>query len=315
MSEPRWSSRFLSERRQARHYRVGRVFLAGDSAHVHSPLGGQGMNTGIGDAMNLGWKLAGAVHGWAPPWLLDSYEGERHPVGATVLKMTDAFNRMLVGHSRLIATAARLVIRSVLRFAVSVASGAVSPDSASPTRRASGAAPLDGTADAGRALHGRPAVRAVARRPVRPGLGDPHAPEGEQWAHGAVRPGTVGLQCAGRSHGLPPAVLVRPDGYVAWASDDPSRGRRGRFPLVRACHVRRDCRDAAVPDCRGRTALAFGAGRHSRSIHRDHDHQRRLHHRGRAGLRRPARRTRGADPALGPRADVLSLTYDRQIPS
>ena len=66
MSEQRWSSRFLSERRQARRYRAGRVFLAGDAAHVHSPLGGQGMNTGIGDAMNLGWKLAAAVHGRAP---------------------------------------------------------------------------------------------------------------------------------------------------------------------------------------------------------------------------------------------------------
>ncbi len=67
MTEMRWSSRFLSERRQARHYRIGRVFLAGDAAHVHSPLGGQGMNTGIGDAMNLGWKLAAAVRGSAPP--------------------------------------------------------------------------------------------------------------------------------------------------------------------------------------------------------------------------------------------------------
>ena len=76
MTEMRWSSRFLSERRQARHYRKGRVFLAGDAAHVHSPLGGQGMNTGIGDAMNLGWKLAAAVRGSAPPWLLDSYEAD-----------------------------------------------------------------------------------------------------------------------------------------------------------------------------------------------------------------------------------------------
>ena len=66
MGEPRWSTRFLSERRQARHYRVGRVFLAGDAAHVHSPVGGQGMNTGIQDAMNLGWKLAATVRGWGP---------------------------------------------------------------------------------------------------------------------------------------------------------------------------------------------------------------------------------------------------------
>ena len=61
MTDMRWSSRFLSERKQAERYRVGRVFIAGDAAHVHSPLGGQGMNTGIADAMNLGWKLAAAV--------------------------------------------------------------------------------------------------------------------------------------------------------------------------------------------------------------------------------------------------------------
>ena len=100
MTEMRWSSRFLSERRQARHYRSGRVFIAGDAAHVHSPLGGQGMNTGIGDAMNLGWKLVAAVNGSAPPWLLDTYETERHPVGAVVLRMTDAFNQVVLGSSR-----------------------------------------------------------------------------------------------------------------------------------------------------------------------------------------------------------------------
>ena len=84
MQEPRWRTRFLSERRQARHYRVGRVFLAGDAAHVHSPVGGQGMNTGIGDAFNLGWKLAKAVRE-GDDSLLDSYESERHPVGQGVL--------------------------------------------------------------------------------------------------------------------------------------------------------------------------------------------------------------------------------------
>ena len=87
MCEQRWSSRFLSERRQARDYRVGRVFLAGDAAHVHSPLGGQGMNTGMQDAMNLGWKLVAAVRGNAPAGLLDSYQDERHRVGAQVLTM------------------------------------------------------------------------------------------------------------------------------------------------------------------------------------------------------------------------------------
>ena len=75
------------------------MFLAGDAAHVHSPIGGQGMNTGIQDAMNLGWKLAAAVHGAAPPWLLDSYQAERHPVGAAVLRLTDALNRLVLGRS------------------------------------------------------------------------------------------------------------------------------------------------------------------------------------------------------------------------
>src|SRR6201999_2449281 len=109
MTEMRWSSRFLSERKQAEHYRRGRVFIAGDAAHVHSPLGGQGMNTGIGDAMNLGWKLAEAVSGTAPDWLLDSYEGERHRVGASVLRLTDAFNQLVLGRTkaqRMIQTAA-----------------------------------------------------------------------------------------------------------------------------------------------------------------------------------------------------------------
>ncbi|HEX5769928.1 MAG TPA: FAD-dependent monooxygenase, partial [Nocardioidaceae bacterium] len=68
----RWMSRFHSDERQVPEYRVGRVFLAGDAAHVHSPAGGQGMNTGMQDAANLGWKLAAAVQGWAPPGLLDS---------------------------------------------------------------------------------------------------------------------------------------------------------------------------------------------------------------------------------------------------
>ncbi|MFI1654619.1 rifampin monooxygenase [Streptomyces sp. NPDC020472] len=87
---PRWLSRFGDATRQAERYRVGRVFLAGDAAHIHPPTGGQGMNLGIQDAFNLGWKLAGAVAGWAPEGLLDTYEAERHPVGARVVKNTRA---------------------------------------------------------------------------------------------------------------------------------------------------------------------------------------------------------------------------------
>ncbi|MGV4885629.1 rifampin monooxygenase [Streptomyces viridosporus] len=87
---PRWLSRFGDATRQAERYRVGRVLLAGDAAHIHPPTGGQGLNLGVQDAFNLGWKLAAVVNGWAPEGLLDSYHAERHPVGARVLENTRA---------------------------------------------------------------------------------------------------------------------------------------------------------------------------------------------------------------------------------
>ncbi|MFC9764057.1 rifampin monooxygenase [Rhodococcus jostii] len=87
---PRWLSRFGDATRQAERYRVGRVLLAGDAAHIHPPVGGQGLNLGIQDAFNLGWKLAAEVGGWAPEGLLDSYHTERHPVAADVLTNTRA---------------------------------------------------------------------------------------------------------------------------------------------------------------------------------------------------------------------------------
>lgn len=87
---PRWLSRFGDATRQAEHYRVGRVLLAGDAAHIHPPTGGQGLNLGVQDAFNLGWKLAAEVGGRAPEGLLDSYHAERHPVGAAVLDSTRA---------------------------------------------------------------------------------------------------------------------------------------------------------------------------------------------------------------------------------
>ncbi|SBV00279.1 2-polyprenyl-6-methoxyphenol hydroxylase [Streptomyces sp. PpalLS-921] len=87
---PRRLSRFGDATRQAERYRVGRVLLAGDAAHIHPPTGGQGLNLGVQDAFNLGWKLAAEVNGWAPDGLLDSYHTERHPVGARVLDGTRA---------------------------------------------------------------------------------------------------------------------------------------------------------------------------------------------------------------------------------
>ncbi|MFF4186313.1 rifampin monooxygenase [Streptomyces sp. NPDC001691] len=87
---PRWLSRFGDATRLAERYRTGRVLLAGDAAHTHPPTGGQGLNLGIQDAFNLGWKLAAEVNGWAPEGLLDSYHTERHPVAADVLDNTRA---------------------------------------------------------------------------------------------------------------------------------------------------------------------------------------------------------------------------------
>jgi len=92
---PRWLSRFGDATRQAERYRTGRVLLAGDAAHIHPPTGGQGLNLGLQDAFNLGWKLAAEVNGWAPKGLLDSYHTERHPVAADVLNTTRAQAELL----------------------------------------------------------------------------------------------------------------------------------------------------------------------------------------------------------------------------
>ena len=89
LHDPVWMTNFRLHHRGARHYRAGRLFVAGDAAHVHSPVGAQGMNTGIQDSVNLGWKLGLVLAGRANPDLLDTYESERAPVGRTVLKFTD----------------------------------------------------------------------------------------------------------------------------------------------------------------------------------------------------------------------------------
>lgn len=87
---PRWLSRFGDATRLAERYRVGRVLLAGDAAHIHPPTGGQGLNLGVQDAFNLGWKLAAQIRGWAPETLLDTYQAERRPVADDVLDNTRA---------------------------------------------------------------------------------------------------------------------------------------------------------------------------------------------------------------------------------
>ena len=99
LREPRSLSRWGSSLQQVPSYRVGRAFLAGDAAHTHSPAGGQGMNTGIQDAFNLGWKLAQVIQGWSPEALLETFQAERHPVGKRALWMSDLILRgLLVPH-------------------------------------------------------------------------------------------------------------------------------------------------------------------------------------------------------------------------
>ncbi|MBO0514935.1 FAD-dependent monooxygenase, partial [Streptomyces beijiangensis] len=108
--DARWLSRFHSDERQAPRYREGRVFLAGDAAHVHSPAGGQGLNTGLQDAANLSWKLARVLNNPATPEaLLDTYQSERHPVGTSVLRTSGALVRLAVAH-----TAPRKALRAAL---------------------------------------------------------------------------------------------------------------------------------------------------------------------------------------------------------
>lgn len=85
---PVWTSYFTDSSRQAAEYRQGRVFVAGDAAHIHMPIGAQGISAGLGDAVNLGWKLAAEIHGYGPPGLLDTYHTERHPVAARILANT-----------------------------------------------------------------------------------------------------------------------------------------------------------------------------------------------------------------------------------
>jgi 2-polyprenyl-6-methoxyphenol hydroxylase-like FAD-dependent oxidoreductase len=110
IGDPVWASAFRIHRRQAARYREGPVFLAGDAAHVHSPVGGQGMNTGIQDAFNLGWKLALAVRGIAAPGLLDTYQSERRPIARGVLLGTHLGTRLVLARNPLMEAIREYVI-------------------------------------------------------------------------------------------------------------------------------------------------------------------------------------------------------------
>ena len=114
LQEPRWLARWGSGIRLAQRYRKNRVFLAGDAAHVHSPAGGQGMNTGIQDAFNLGWKLALVIKGDAPETLLDTYEQERRPVGERAVKTSDRILRSLLLKNPALRATREFLVRTLV---------------------------------------------------------------------------------------------------------------------------------------------------------------------------------------------------------
>jgi 2-polyprenyl-6-methoxyphenol hydroxylase-like FAD-dependent oxidoreductase len=228
---PTWISRFTDMTRQAVSYRQGRVLVAGDAAHVHPPQGGQGLNTGVQDAVNLGWKLAQVVAGTSPDGLLDSYHAERHPVGARVLRDTMAQVALARTDER---TAA---VRDII-------GGLLSLDE--PRKRIAGmVSGLDIHYDLGEGhpLLGRrmPDLDLVtadgpcrvftllhAARPVLLNLSEPGAFDVTPWTGRvqlveATYAGEWELPVLGEV-AAPSAVLIRPDGYVAWAGDHTDPG-------------------------------------------------------------------------------------------
>ncbi|MGF1431717.1 FAD-dependent monooxygenase [Kitasatospora sp. LaBMicrA B282] len=238
LHEARWMSRFHSDERQAPRYRDGRVLIAGDAAHCHSPAGGQGMNTGMQDAANLSWKLAAVVRGRQPESLLDSYQSERHPVGKMVLRSSGALIRLGLAQS----AAARAV-----RAAVTTLAGALDPVLDRGARLVSGLGFSYPTEPGSHPLAGRrmPDLRLAQDAPNRPARlyealragrfvlvsADERAPGGSS-PFGGLEPATTEpwqdrlvFAAPADPHGKLRAtvLLVRPDGYAAWAAADPSR--------------------------------------------------------------------------------------------
>ena len=223
---PVWLTRFTDAARQAAAYRDRRVLLAGDAAHVHYPAGGQGLNLGVQDAVNLGWKLAQVIKGNSPECLLDTYQGERHPVAARVLQNTLAQVALMRHDDR--SKAACKVVSELLQ------------QSESRRRYAAMMTGLDIHYDLGEGhpLLGRrmPDLDLVTAngplrvftllhdaRPVLLNLGQPGGLDIAPWADrvqlvDAKYPGPWELPALGTVPAAT-AVLVRPDGYVAWVGD------------------------------------------------------------------------------------------------
>ncbi|KMO77188.1 FAD-dependent oxidoreductase [Mycolicibacterium chubuense] len=194
--------------RQAERYRCGRVLLLGDAAHVHSAMGGPGLNLGLQDAMNLGWKLAATVRGGAPPGLLDTYHTERHPVGRRVMLQSMAQTALFspgpeIGALRELFDEL-LALPEVARHMAGLLAGSDVRYDIGDDHPLSGYLVPDMQLDDGR----RVAELLHSARPLLVGATVPAA--------GAVEVVRAGLR------GGPVAMLIRPDGYVAWATDDRS---------------------------------------------------------------------------------------------
>jgi 3-(3-hydroxy-phenyl)propionate hydroxylase len=223
---PTWISRFTDMTRQAASYRHGRVLLAGDAAHVHPPQGGQGLNTGVQDAVNLGWKLAQVVNKTSPESLLDTYHAERHPVGARVLHNTMAQVALSGSDDR--HQALRDTMTDLLgmdeprrRIAAMLSGLDIHYDLGDGHPLLGRRMPdldvhtPDGPTSVFTLLHDA--------RPVLLDLGEPGGFDISPWANrvrlvDARHDGVWELPVLGEV-AAPPAVLIRPDGHVAWAGD------------------------------------------------------------------------------------------------
>jgi 2-polyprenyl-6-methoxyphenol hydroxylase-like FAD-dependent oxidoreductase len=232
-----WLSRFTDATRQAARYRAGRVLVAGDAAHVHSPSGGQGLNLGIQDAVNLGWKLAQVVRGVSPEALLDTYYAERHPVGARVLELTMAQTALTGNDPR--KDALRAVLADLLkldearkRYAGIMSGLDVRYDLGEGHPLLGRRMPdLDLVTDDG---PGRLFTFLHRARPLLLDLanagGTNAALDLRPWAdrvpHVVARVTSAWELPVLGSVAAPAAVLVRPDGHVAWVGDGTDRGLR-----------------------------------------------------------------------------------------
>jgi 2-polyprenyl-6-methoxyphenol hydroxylase-like FAD-dependent oxidoreductase len=228
-----WLSRFTDATRQAASYRERRVLLAGDSAHVHSPAGGQGLNLGLQDAVNLGWKLAQVVNGTSPENLLDTYQAESHPVGARVLQNSMAFTALSRGDER--TNALRGLMSELVkmdqprrRYTAMISGLDVHYDLGSGHPLLGRRMPdLDLVTESGAR---RVFTLLHTARPVLLNFGEPGALDIAPWANRVERidaryDGVWELPVLGAVD-APAAVLIRPDGHVAWASDGTDQGLR-----------------------------------------------------------------------------------------